>query len=458
MSIDPRPQTDSQKQLVPTLKALLASIESSGSILLDALQNGSPQSDGELSIKTAADLDLPFHESAYVALHASQLRSSCERLAQLVTPPRHLILEAAGSLYITMAIDVVVKSDIATIIHKVSTDTGCNGVPVDILAEKSEMDSDLLGRLMRHLAVAGIFQETSLNVFKNTLPSLTLVNNPEFKTHLELITHEHAAAMPFFPELVSKRYSAPSASSPLYPVSAFSLYTGGQTWFEWLHSEANRSLNFNIAMRGMSQTEGLAFLPVDYPFHMLPAEKRIVDVGGGIGSLPTILLPSVPKLSFIVQDLAPAVSQATVNASPLMKQWIAEGKVQFCIQDCFSPQPSELDNSVFALKNIMHNYPDSEALKILVNLRKANPYKLLIIDRIVVPQLQEESKQYPKNMNTCLQASATMYDLTMALLVGGKNRTFEEWSHLLEQASFHLDNIFCLRASTGQAIIEATCK
>jgi len=48
------------------------------------------------------------------------------------------------------------------------------------------------------------------------------------------------------------------------PLSAFSMSTGGQPFYKWLHApeNADRAKNFNLAMRGMGHTEGLAFLPV----------------------------------------------------------------------------------------------------------------------------------------------------------------------------------------------------
>jgi len=48
------------------------------------------------------------------------------------------------------------------------------------------------------------------------------------------------------------------------PSSAFTIFSGGQPLYKWLHAPENsaRGKNFNLAMRGMGHTEGLAFLPV----------------------------------------------------------------------------------------------------------------------------------------------------------------------------------------------------
>lgn len=44
-----------------------------------------------------------------------------------------------------MALDILSKSDIATIIRNISDQTGCEGVSVEVLAQESRLDSDLLG-------------------------------------------------------------------------------------------------------------------------------------------------------------------------------------------------------------------------------------------------------------------------------------------------------------------------
>ncbi|KAJ3769558.1 hypothetical protein FB446DRAFT_747496 [Lentinula raphanica] len=487
-----------------TLTELLDSIESSAAILRLSLEeqllqirtnvlNSNTKEEGMASAP-----DLPFHISASLASHASKVRVAAEKLAQLVTPPRHIVFEAAGSFYITAALDIIVKSDIASVIHDKGTrDAKKVGIPVEVLAQETRLDSDLLARLLRHLVANGIFEEITVNKFANNAASQTLVHDPEFRAHLDLVMHEGRAAIAFFPELISKRFEntasaaslsgTPATTTHPLPPSAFSLYSHGQRFYDWLHSpeHSDRNTNFNVAMRGMALTEGLAFLPADYPFYALPPSRLIVDVGGGLGSLPALLLPSLQAQdlthTFIVQDLEPVIRQATLalkhsmdpisinteNMAIDMEHWMAQGRIQFCIQDCFQLQPPELEGSTFILKNMIHNYPDSQALCILLNLRKSHPYKLLIIDRLVLPQLKSEASNMTCSDELLMslgvpdfqpsQRAPTFYDLVMASLHGGKNRTVHDWCKLLASAGFQLEQIWYLRASTGQAVIECTC-
>jgi len=211
----------------------------------------------------------------------------------------------------------------------------------------------------------------------------------------------------------------------------------------------------------------------DYPFDSFTSNTILVDVGGGIGSLAEILLPAVPDLRFVIEDLEPVVTLANEVASPSMKNWIREGKVRFQVHDCFTPHPHSLNGAVFILKNMIHNYPDSKAIEMLTAIRPSEPSKLLIIDRLVNPlfrteaadirdsgvykgfQISQDSNVVEGVVPTSSQGIPTMYDLVMGSLHGGRTRMLEEWRKLLLDGGFRLSKVYPLRASTGQAILEA---
>jgi hypothetical protein len=84
---------------------LLKTIEQSAAALRIAVEN--PQSfpslvsnSDDIGARTAAEMGLPFHANSDMARQAALLRIASERLAQLVTPPRHVLFEAAGSVCI----------------------------------------------------------------------------------------------------------------------------------------------------------------------------------------------------------------------------------------------------------------------------------------------------------------------------------------------------------------------
>jgi len=303
--------------------------------------------------------------------------------------------------------------------------------------------------------------------------SSTLIDNPEFVAHLDLVIYEGQLAAPYFEQFLQQRFAESNGDMSGASPSAFEIYSKGQPLYQWLHANVDRGTNFNLSMRGMSRAEGLDFLPVDYPFSSFTSDTVLVDVGGGIGSLAELLLPAVPDLRFVVEDLEPVITLANQVASPNMKNWITEGKVKFQIHDCFSPQPHNLKGGVFILKNMLHNYPDSKAIEMLTAIRPSEPSKLLIIDRLVAPHFRieatdiRESEIY-KGIQTSegsdvaegvvppsSQGVPTLYDMIMGSLHGGRTRMLEEWRKVLQDGGFSLSKVYPLRASTGQAILEA---
>ncbi|KAJ7320840.1 O-methyltransferase-domain-containing protein [Mycena albidolilacea] len=437
------------------LNELLSIVESSGKVLQASLAEHAKDNTAS---GVADRLDLPFHADPETANHAATLRVVAERLAQLVTPPRHVVFEAAGSFYITLCLHTMLKADVATLIEDIDP----SGVPTTILAQKAGLDSDMLPRMLRHLATKGIFQETQPGVWANTVASKTIAHCPEFCAHLDLCMYEGTLVLPHWPEFLAARASdvQPAPSSP------FAIYSNGEAFYKWVHSgvpaAAGRGANFNTAMRGMADTEGVAFLPADYSFASLDPGTKIIDVGGGLGSLPELVLPEASHLKFMVQDLAPVIKQAAEIGA--CKKWVDQGTVQFIEQDCFEPQPDEAKGgNVFVLKTMLHNYPDSKATEILKHVRAAEPSALLVIDRAIVPVLrtqatspEEEKALYDflrKDGTQSLQAP-TMYDLGMAALHGGRVRSLSEWTALLDATGFKLNRVFRMRASTGQAVLE----
>jgi hypothetical protein len=204
---------------------------------------------------------------------------------------------------------------------------------------------------------------------------------------------------------------------------------------------------------------------LDYPFHLFPPSTLLIDVGGGIGFLPELLLPTQSHLNFVVKDLEPVIKLANEVASPNMQNWIKAGKVRFLTHDCFQPRPETFQGAVFILKNMMsasflgipmfpeltpdldsHNYPDSQAVQILAAICSSNAAKILVFDRMVVPELRTEvgdaSSMDENHVPSSSQMVPTMYDLVMAALHGGRARTVEEWRSLFTKGGteFRCDN------------------
>ena len=84
------------------LSGLLEAVETSAKSLRTYLETKTKETKGAQETSYAEgianDLSLPLHADPKIVNQLSFLRVSCERVAHLVTPPRHLLFEAAGSV------------------------------------------------------------------------------------------------------------------------------------------------------------------------------------------------------------------------------------------------------------------------------------------------------------------------------------------------------------------------
>lgn len=151
-----------------------------------------------------------------------------------------------------------------------------------------------------------------------------------------------------------------------------------------------------------------------------------------------------------------------------MKVWMAKGRLRFQAHDGFLRQPREHEGAVFILKTVIHNWSDDKAVELLRTLRKSKPSKLLVIDRLVRPHFRMEARSEEGEVEIChslgenerqaafsSQSVPTEYDLIMSITHGSKTRLCEEWTCLFTRAGFKISGIYPLRASTGQAVLEA---
>ena len=144
--------------------------------------------------------------------------------------------------------------------------------------------------------------------------------------------------------------------------------------------------------------------------------RHIVDVGGAHGDLLLTILQASPHARGTVFDL-PHVADAARQAIA------AHGYAARCEAvggDFFQAVPPGGD--VYILKLIVHDWPDTEAVRILHTCRAAMPPDgtLLVIEMVI-----------PDDPRLSL---AHMSDLNMLVMTGGQERTAREYGALLAQA------------------------
>jgi hypothetical protein len=155
--------------------------------------------------------------------------------------------------------------------------------------------------------------------------------------------------------------------------------------------------------------------------------NTIVDVGGGHGGLLATVLRANPGVRGVLVDRPHAIA----GARALVEQAGVADRCDLLQGDFFESLPAGAD--IYLLKNIIHDWDDERASRILRNCHDAMPDsgRLLLVE-LVLPD--------------CLDASASHRaivhdDLAMMLGPGGRERNEHEFRKLLQCSGFALVGI-----------------
>ena len=162
----------------------------------------------------------------------------------------------------------------------------------------------------------------------------------------------------------------------------------------------------------------------------------IADIGGGRGATLARILKANPAARGILFDRAHVIEGARSHLED-------SGVINRCSivpGDFFETVPSGADT--YLLSQIIHDWSDKPAVAILKNCRRAMDLngKLLLVEQVLDPLR-------PK-------PATALLDLTMLAVVGGRERTAEEYDMLLTYAHLKLSRI--IPTTSPFSIIEAT--
>jgi DNA-binding transcriptional ArsR family regulator len=203
----------------------------------------------------------------------------------------------------------------------------------------------------------------------------------------------------------------------------------GCRFWEYLADHPAEAASFNETMSRISAARD-AVLAGTYEFGDL---RRLVDVGGGDGSLLCAVLARHPRLQGVVVDLPGVVEVARRR---LLEAELAE-RCEVIAGDFLEAVPPGGD--AYLLSWVLHDWDDETALRILVNCRAAmdDAARLLVVE-LIVPAADDQTAA-PGVTRLVKQT-----DLEMLAVVGGRERTAAEYTELLAKAGFSLARILPL--------------
>lgn len=301
----------------------------------------------------------------------------------------------------------------------------------DLLAEKPRTAEEIavatgthapsLYRVLRFLAMAGVFAESSDGKFELTpIAELLRSDTPNSMRDYAIMMGEDWIWQAYG-ELMHTVKTGEIAHDKVQGMSSFEYYAQNE--------EVGKI--FNRAMTNLSLLSAPAIVEA-YDFSGI---GKLVDIAGGHGLLLAAILKENPHLQGILFDL-PFVIE---GAGELLEREGVAARTEKVSGDFFESVSAGAD--AYLMKHIIHDWNDEKSVKILQNIRRAmnDDGKVLIVE-MVVPEDNEPSP-------------AKGLDLVMLTIEGGKERTTEEYRELLTAAGLRLSRI--VPTHSPYSIIEA---
>ncbi len=295
---------------------------------------------------------------------------------------------------------------------KVADLIGVGSKPVAELARRTGTNEDALFRILRLLAMMGIFSESDSRHFSLTPPA-------------ELLRSDHPQSMrdavvwladPFHFNIAAELLHSVRTGQPTVE------HVTGKPAFEYFSSNQLEFDRFHLAMTNSSaMAVGAALEAYDFS-----SFSTIVDVGGGHGFAICSILKKYPQMQGVLFDLKDIVP----GAEERIRECGLQERCRTAFGDFFRAVPEGGD--VYFMKYILHDWTDEQARTILRNCRRAldserhgnRTGKVVLLEFVVPPGNQPHLSK--------------IIDIEMLFFPGGRERTEQEWRNLFADSGFRL--------------------
>ncbi len=338
-----------------------------------------------------------------------------ENTVQLVSLERLQLQQMIMGFRTTQLLHVAAKLGIADLLE-------AGPRPIAALATMCRCRAEELYRILRALSNLGIVCELADGRFELT----------SLGEHLRTHTEGSLRAMA---TLYGERWIWNAYGNLLHSVRtgepAFDA-VHGKPFFDYLQEDEAAARSFNAAMTSYSAQE-ISAVTAAYDFTRF---RTIADIGGGHGRLLAAMLRASPHARGILFDL-PAVC---AGVQQTLEQAGVANRARIVSGDFFAEVPPGAQ--LYVMKSIIHDWDDDAARRILTNCRAAMAAdsRLLLIERVIgEPNDADEAK---------------LFDISMLAMLGGRERTAEEYRTLLKSAGLRM--IRTLATVSPHSLIEAS--
>jgi len=282
----------------------------------------------------------------------------------------------------------------------------------EMLAAPAGVDADALNRILRLLVAHGVF-DASPEGYRHTDAS-------------RLLRSDHPRSLRAYARMMGADWQWRAVGA-----LGHSLATGetgmrhvfGVESFDYLSAHPAASAIFDAAMASRATLDVASIVEAG----AFSRFRAIADIGGGNGSLLRAVLDAAPESRGVLFDL-PHVAGA---APPHDRIEVVSGSF-------FDDSLPQAD--AYLLRRILHDWQDGEARRILTAIRAAAMPGARVL--IVEAPLPEGNEPHP----------AKGLDIVMLAVVGGRERTLDEYRSLLQATGFRW--IGATPTPAGTALIE----
>ena len=283
------------------------------------------------------------------------------------------------------------------------------------LAKSVGADPDALGRVLRLLSAYGVFEVDGDKVRHSPASRLLRSDHPQSMRPLARMFGLGVNWNAFTEFGHSVKTGEPATTKTL-----------PEGFWDYFAQHPEEGKIFNEAMVAKAQAQMPAVV-AGYDFSRF---GTIADIGGGRGHLLQAILGANPSAKGILFDLPNVIKDAAGAASDRLK--LQAG-------DFFKSALPAAD--AYIVMEVIHDWPDEESVAIFKAIRKAaKPGATLLVIEQLVPEGNEPHW-------------AKMLDIHMLTLLGGKQRTEEEYGELLRRAGFEFQRVHPTRSDVS--ILEA---
>ena len=316
-------------------------------------------------------------------------------------PPPVALFQMASGYWISQAIYVAARLGIADLLKD-------GPMSYLELAEATATHPASLRRLLRALAGLGVLATEQNYAFELTPigASLRSTSLTSIRSMVLALGEEHYHA---WGELLRGIRSGEPAFNHVY----------GMDLFTYLGRTPTARMTFNEGMAEVTSLVSIALL-ASYDFSVF---TKIVEVGGGYGSLIKAILMANPTVSGVLFD-APQIID---GAKAYISNGELNGRCKAIGGNFFDSVPPGGD--AYILKNVIHDWDDSKSVAILRNCRQAMAEngRVLLVEMLL-----------PLEGAASLQS---LMDLNMLVISTGRERTEPEYREILGAAGLRITRI-----------------